>query len=138
MSDLDNRPSWSKSQISSLRDCGRKFLFSHSKSDAAENLSAILLYKKMKNRHLWAGSVAHEAVGNLQKKVRQEETLPADEEILEKIRLSMREEFKASRDSQTLENRLFEHVYNIKVDVETWKRHWANVEANIRGFLKSK
>ncbi|MFN0117474.1 MAG: PD-(D/E)XK nuclease family protein [Elusimicrobiota bacterium] len=136
-----DQPVWSKSRVSTFKECQRKFLFSgptiNSFKISEETKTEVLRLKKIKNRFLWTGSFIHEAIGHLLKQVRQGEKVFDIEEILSKFKISMREQFVNSK-SQTLSaSRLFEHEFQIQIAQEEWKRQWDNVEKTIRWFFQS-
>ena len=133
----DSRPAWSRSQMTALKECGRKFLLSRRASDAASPYeSAAAALRKIKNRHLWAGSAVHSAVASILALARQGQPIPDAAAFLERVREDMRVSFKASRDGRG--ERLFEHEYNIAVPPEAWRRHWTQVESAVTWFLGSR
>lgn len=131
-----DRPVWSKTQMSALKECRRKFLFLTAAEASDERLAPVRALKKVKNRHLWSGSLVHETIGDVLKSVRQAEPLPDEEAVVTKARDRMREEFKASKDGRS-ESPLFEHKFNQTVPADAWKRQWESVERSLRWFLRS-
>jgi len=132
-----DRPVWSKSQVSALRECRRKFIFQTAGDKSGDaRLSPVRALKKVKNRHLWSGSLVHETIGDVLRSVRQGEAVPDEETVIAKARDRMRAEFKASKDG-TAESPLFEHKFNQAVPADAWKRQWESVERSLRWFLRS-
>jgi hypothetical protein len=125
--------SWSKSKMAALRECRRKlrFIGIKSKDDPAAAL------KNLKNRHLWTGTVVHEAVGEMLKTVRQGAPLPTEEEVILHVKTRMRDQFKNSKDANGDGSRLFEHAYQLPIAPPVWQGHWATVEKSLRWFLSS-
>src|SRR5437016_6326603 len=101
-----DRPTWSKTQVASLTECSRKFLFNSRLFAAAADHPAAgaAALKKIKNRHLWAGGIVHETVGEVLKNVRQGSPIPPDDELVARVRERMRAEFKSSRDGASKES----------------------------------
>ncbi len=118
---------WSRTKVSALRECRRKFHFTSSPDNPL---------KKIKNRYLWSGAFAHDTIGDLIKLVRQEAELPAAPEIIEAAKIKMREQFRVSKTGEGA--RLFEHEYNVAVDPAVWRNHWDTVERSLQWFLSSK
>lgn len=135
MTILIEQPAWSKSKVSALKECSRKFYFSSLRSSVPDDIERL---KKLKNRHLWVGGVIHEAVGGLLKLVRQRADLPAEDAWTEEIKLKMREQFKESKENIIDKPVLFEHHYNIQLNPAVWQTHWQTVEKSLRWFYKSK
>jgi hypothetical protein len=132
-----DRPVWSKSQMAALRECRRKFNFLTNVAAAGDDrLKSVRALKKVKNRHLWSGSLVHEAIGDVLKAVRQGEPAPEEEAVVSRVREKMREEFKASKEGRS-ESPLFEHRFNTSVPPDAWKRQWESVERSLRWFLRS-
>jgi hypothetical protein len=139
--ELSEQPVWSKSQVAALGDCVRKFaLQSKAGRDAMQDpvYERATQLKKLKNRHLWAGSFLHEALGALLARLRQGEALPGADMFIEEQKNKMRDQFKRSREGNTAFGRLYEHEYAVAVDPEVWKQHWGNVESALRWFVASK
>lgn len=134
---------WSKSQASAFRECRRKGVLSNGHAlNAADNNQNPLIQeaqrlKRLKNRHLWAGSLVHDTMGQLLKMMSQGVTLPAEEFFVGDVRKKMRDEYKNSQQNPGMDGRLFEHEYSISVPPEMWRRHWETVETSIRGFYHS-
>src|SRR5262249_8777479 len=130
---------WSKTRISALRECRRKFLFSApldaSLSADIQNEAARL--KKLRNRYLWGGSVLHDSIGLVLKKLRQGSALPSADELIHETRERMREEFKSSRAGLKAASRLFEHEYQVTLNPEKWQEHWQDLERSLRWFMAS-
>jgi hypothetical protein len=127
--------------VSALEECRRKFALNlKSTRDASLDpvFASAARLKKLKNRHLWAGSFIHEAVGSLLKSVRQGEPVPAADAFVDGLKIKMREQFLASKENAAGAERLFEHEYRVPVAPEIWRGHWDTVEAGLRGFLNSK
>ncbi len=136
-----DRPVWSRSQVSALGECKRKFALNvKSGRDAAVDpvFAQAASLKKLKNRHLWAGSFVHDAVGELLKLLRQASPLPDLETFINEKKQKMRDQFKSSRENQEGAERLFEHAYNVPVAPEVWRGHWDSVEKSLRWFYGSK
>jgi hypothetical protein len=133
-----DRPVWSKTQVAALRECRRKFALIALSSDApaAGPLSQIPSLKKIRNRHLWSGSLVHEAIGDILKSIRQGEPAPEEEAVIARVRERMREEFRASKEGRS-EAPLFEHKFDAPVAPEAWRRQWDSVERSLRWFLQS-
>lgn len=131
-----DRPVWSKSQMLALRECLRKVLFLKADPSNDERLRQVASLKKVKNRHLWAGSLVHEAIGEVLKSIRQGEAAPDEEAVVARVRDRMREEFKASKEGRS-EAPLFEHRFGTSVPPDAWKRQWESVERSLRWFLRS-
>lgn len=130
------RPTWSKSQIAALRECRRRFLLLTASDVSSGPLAQVPSLKKVKNRHLWSGSIVHEAIGDILKTVRQAEAIPEESTAIAKIHDRMRSEFKASREGRA-DAPLFEHRFNTPVAPEVWRRQWENVERSVRWFIGS-
>jgi CRISPR/Cas system-associated exonuclease Cas4 (RecB family) len=126
--DAAERVTWSKSQMSALRECHRKLVLT--KSPSASSL------KKIRNRYLWSGSLVHETVGDVLKSVRQGEAVPEEESVINRLRDRMREEFRASKEGRS-ESPLFEHKFHASVGPEAWRKQWDSVERSVRWFLNS-
>jgi len=143
MAILTEKLAWSKSLISAFKECQRKYAFSKitrlTKPENENNqfLDEVTKLKKLKNRHLWTGSLIHQTVGNILKQLRQGDTIPPESAIIEEVRQKMREEYKASRDGTSPETQLFEHAYDLPVPKEAWAQHWVNVETSLRWFFQS-
>lgn len=136
--------SWSRSQISALRECRRKYYFNVKSAAGTHPLllqSARL--KKLVNRFLWTGGLVHGAIGSLLKILRQGMEPPPIEETLARIREEMRSQFKISKESVSLLKaglpalRLFEHEYGFEIPPEEWRRQWDLVETSLRWFAGS-
>lgn len=138
--DTADRPVWSRSQVSSLAECGRKFALGLKSRDAAVDpvYADAARLKRIKNRHLWTGSFVHEAIGGILKAVRQGEPAPAADQLVENLKQKMRDQFLASRDQAEGAERLFEHEYSLPVSPDVWRGHWLTVESSLRWFLSSK
>lgn len=139
--EVADRAVWSRSQLSALDECRRKFALNvKSSRDAAVDpvFSRAAALKKLKNRHLWAGSFVHEAIGALLKTLRQGNPLPEAPVYIEEMKAKMREQFRASRAGIEGVERLFEHEYNIAVQADVWRAHWDNVEKSLKWFFASK
>jgi hypothetical protein len=130
-----NRPTWSKSQINALKECGRKAVLSAKNQSTFPDGDRL---KKLKNRFLWTGSIVHEVVGETLKTLRQGEPAPDVEAVINKTRERMRDEFKKSKENPGSEGRLFEHEYNARVNPDAWKKQWNGVELSLRWFFGSK
>jgi CRISPR/Cas system-associated exonuclease Cas4 (RecB family) len=133
-----DRPAWSKSQVAALRECRRKLVFIRKASEETRDkrLANIPSLKKVRNRHLWSGSLVHETIGDVLKLVRQGEPVPDEDAVIDKLRERMRAEFKASKEGKA-ESSLFEHKFNTPVAPEAWKKQWEAVERSVRWFMKS-
>ncbi len=141
ISELADRAVWSRSQVGALAECPRKFALNlksarDAQIDPVYTRAAKL--KKMKNRHLWAASLVHDAVGSLLKSLRQGSPLPEAEPFINDLKTKMRDEFKASRGGANEVQRLFEHEHNIAVAPDVWRGHWNTVESSVRWFYQSK
>jgi hypothetical protein len=139
--EISEQPVWSKTQVAALGECVRKFAL---QSKAGRDAMVDPVYeraaqlKKLKNRHLWTGSFAHEAMGDLLKRLRQGEALPGADAFIEEQKNKMREQFRTSRDGGSADLRLYEHEYQVSLQAEVWKNHWISVEKALRWFLSSK
>ncbi len=132
------RPVWSKSQMSALRECRRKLLFSVKPADAkAPVMAEAAKLKKVRPRQMWAGALVHETIGDILKSVRQGQKPEAADVIVDKLKNRMRDEFRASKDGSA-EAPLLEHRYQAAVAPDVWRRQWDGVEKSIRWFLGSK
>lgn len=133
-----DRPVWSKSQMSALRECRRKLMLVKSAGAPADDarLAPVPTLKKVRNRHLWSGSLVHETIGEVLKTVRQGEPIPDEEKTIDALRTRMREEFRASKEGRSPAP-LFEHKFNAPVPPEAWKKQWEAVERSVRWFFKS-
>lgn len=141
ITDVVERPVWSRSQVSALGECRRKFALNlKSGRDTALDpvFASAARLKKLKNRHLWAGAFVHEAVGGLLKSLRQGQPAPAADALIEELKLKMRDQFKSSREGKEGAERLLEHEYGMVVPPETWRAHWDTVESSVRWLLGSK
>lgn len=130
-----NRPTWSKSQVNALKECGRKAVLSAKDQSVFPDGDRL---KKIKNRFLWTGSLVHEVVGDTCKILRQGEPAPGIEAVIAKTRERMRDEFKKSKEGADSPSRLFEHEYNTSVNPDAWKKQWNGVELSLRWFFNSK
>ena len=154
MTAISERAVWSKSQVSSFRECLRKGFLSSRFNLALEGEGSSPLQiqaarlKKLKNRHLWTGSVIHKSVGDIIKTLRQGGALLSPEEIIQQTKEVMRAEFKNSKDQTPSEEqlfaerlfaeRLFEHEYGLSINPQVWQDHWNTVEKSLRWFLSSR
>ncbi len=141
LSPVTDRPVWSRSQVSALGECRRKFALNlKSGRDAAIDpvFASASRLKKLKNRHLWAGAFIHDEIGSILKLIRQGEAVPEAESVIAALKEKMRNQFRGSRDSMEGAERLFEHEYKINVAPEIWRGHWDTVEKSVRWFLGSK
>lgn len=130
-------PMWSKTQVAALRECGRKYaLMRRAVAERGDDASRTRSLSSLKNRHLWAGALLHESVGDLIKTVRMGEPPEPEEAILDKARARMRDEFVSSKDGSG-SSRLFEHAYALRVERGEWKRKWESVERGLRWFSGS-
>ena len=139
--DVAERPIWSRSQVTALQECRRKFAINlKSSRDATIDpvFASAARLKKLKNRHLWAGAFLHDAVGGLLKQVRNGNPVPAVDAYVEGLKEKMREQYRASRDGAQGADRLLEHEYQITVAPDVWRAHWNTVESGVRWFLASK
>jgi len=123
---------WSRSQVSAHNECLRKLFFHRVSYPEAEKL------KKLKNRHLWAGSLVHETIGALLKTVRQGREVPSEDAVVFEARQRMQSEFKRSMEGNGDTGRLFEHEYAVPTRPEIWRGHWAVVEKSLKWFLNSR
>jgi hypothetical protein len=139
--ELTEMPVWSKTQVSALDECARKFAL---QSKAGRDAMIDPIYeratqlKKLKNRYLWAGSFLHDALGELLIRLRQGEPLPETDRFIEQQKNKMRDQFRSSKEGGSAETRLYEHEYGVTVDSEVWKNHWNSVESALRWFIGSK
>lgn len=127
---VSERPVWSRTQVSALQECRRKFFFHTQGTEASAP------YKKMKNRHLWSGSAVHEAIGEILKTLRQGSPAPDLETFIAGVKEKMRIDFKTSVEGSGA--RLFEHEYGISLPQDVWRGHWATVEKSLRWFYASR
>ncbi|MCF7875796.1 PD-(D/E)XK nuclease family protein, partial [Candidatus Bipolaricaulota bacterium] len=71
--DFKNTFSWSNSRLQAFQRCKRKYYFQYYgfwggwEEDASERVQTIYLLKKLKNRHMWKGTIIHEAIAFLLK-----------------------------------------------------------------------
>lgn len=140
---LAERPVWSRSQVTALGECRRKFslLTKAGRNGAIDPvLARAAALKKLKNRHLWTGSFIHKEMGNVLKTLRQGNSPPPIDMFVETAKTALRERFKASRDGLTEPgaDRLFEHEYRQTLSPEIWRGHWNTIETALRWFMQSK
>lgn len=141
LTDVIERPVWSRSQVSALEECRRKFALNlKSGRDAAVDpvFASAARLKKLKNRHLWTGAFIHEEIGSILKSVRQGNPAPEIEALIASLKEKMREQYRLSRENAGAPERLFEHEYKVAVAPDVWKGHWETVEKSLRWFLASK
>jgi len=132
-----------------FQECPRAYYFSYYGSwggwepDADPLARTLYILKQLKSRHMWAGSVVHEVLEGLLRRVRETGDPRVDEEELLETRVlvPMREAFRASRDGLYLKdpkNRLglLEHHYCRDVPAEEWKGLADGVIQAVRNFLR--
>lgn len=140
-----DRPVWSKSQFTALKECSRKFFFStyakrpEMSDNAAQNpvLTEISYLKRMSNRHLWTGSVIHKSFGRILKAISQGTPLLNPDVFIQNVKEDMRNEYKSSAQAKEGNFRLFEHEYGHALPPETWQRQWSLIERSLNWFLNS-
>jgi PD-(D/E)XK nuclease superfamily len=139
MTIVTEEPVWSKSQVATLRECSRKWALSYrSAGDDPTQVNPLTRLKKLKNRHLWIGSLIHETIGDVVKIVRQKGDVLDIETLLNQTKEKMRTFFLLSKTDATTADRLFEHEFNTPVAPQVWKEMWNKVETSLRWFMASK
>ena len=145
---LRNEFSWSLSRDRALRECARKYYFTHYgmwggwERRADPRTREIYLLKNLKTRRMWAGTVVHEAIRRSIRLLRNgQEVLPADEIV--RITLArMRADWAASRRGSNREDPkrtpgLLEHEYDLPVTDAQWREVADRVVTCLRNFYAS-
>lgn len=131
-------PVWSKSQVAAFRECERKHAFSTWMAPAGaetdERWARVRRLKGLSSRFLWPSSTVHSEIGEVLKMVRQGSPPPPLEDWLDRVRNTMRDQFRASRENTAEALRFFEHEYDIPVPRQVWAEPWAKVESSLRRF----
>lgn len=145
---LRNEFSWSLSRDRALRECARKYYFTHYgmwggwDRRADPRTREIYLLKNLKTRQMWAGTVLHDAVRRSIRVLRNgQDVLPA-EEIVRITLARMRADWVASRQGRNREDPkrypgLLEHEYGLPVDGARWREAADRVAACLRNFYAS-
>ncbi len=145
---LRNEFSWSLSRDRVLRDCARKYWFTHYgmwggwDRRADPRTREIYVLKNLKSRQMWAGTVVHDAIRRSIRLMRNgQEVLPA-EEIVHITLSRMRADWVASRRGSNHEDPkrnpgLLEHEYGLPVSGAQWRDAADRVAACLRNFYAS-
>jgi CRISPR/Cas system-associated exonuclease Cas4 (RecB family) len=145
---LRNEFSWSLSRERVLRECARKYWFTHYgmwggwDRRADPRTREIYLLRNLKTRRMWAGTVVHDAVRRSIRLLRNgQEVLPV-EEIVRITLARMRADWVASRQGRNREDPkrnpgLLEHEYGLPVAGARWREVADQVTACLRNFYAS-
>jgi len=145
---LRNEFSWSLSRDRVLRECARKYWFTHYgmwggwDRHADPRTREIYVLKNLKSRQMWAGTVVHDAIGRSIRLLRNgQEVLPA-EEIIRITLARMRADWAASRLGTNREDPkrtpgLLEHEYELPVSGAQWRDAADRVAVCLRNFYAS-
>jgi len=146
---LENLFSWSKSRHEKFVSCERAYFYHYYLSwggwerEAPPRVGRLYALKKLTNRYAWAGTVVHEAIRESLLKWLSSQPVHT-EELIERMRNRMRQEFVASRSGLLKKSKakapfggLVEHENQVEVSAEEWRDNWQTVETALRHFMDS-
>jgi hypothetical protein len=147
--ELRNRLSWSHSRNETFRDCLRRYYYHYYGSWGGWSATAppearrLYLLKNLKNRHLWAGGIVHDAAAEALAQQRKAPAPPPDapqgEAAAGRAVERMRREFRLSRSGAYREDPrrvvgLTEHHYSEPVADAVWQETAEMVRRSLLNF----
>lgn len=143
-----NEFSWSLSRERVLRECARKYYYTHYgmwegwSPASSPRTREIYILKNLKSRQMWAGTVVHDALRRSIRMLQNGQPVLATDEIVRITLARMRADWISSKRRQ---NRidpkrrlgLLEHEYAIPVETSVWRALAAQVETSLRNFYAS-
>mgnify|MGYP000185013524 CR=1 FL=1 len=146
--DFKNEFSWSNSRHNTFKDCKRKYYFQYYgfwngwDEDAPERVRSIYRLKKLKNRHMWKGTLIHEAIAFLIKSRLEGKRLDK-EDFKEAVVKRMRNQYRTSNSGAYKTDPknnfgLLEHEYGEDIADKTWQLLKESVIRSIVNFRGSK
>ncbi|MDP3937618.1 MAG: PD-(D/E)XK nuclease family protein [Deltaproteobacteria bacterium] len=147
-SPLRNEFSWSLSRDRVLRECARKYYYTHYGMWGGWSVTAtprareLYVLKNLKTRQMWAGTVVHEAIGRSIAHLRNGRSVLPPDEVVEITLARMRADWIASKRRQNRADPkrrvgLFEHEFALPVSPAEWRATAAIVDGCLRGFYAS-
>ena len=146
MATLKNTFSWSLSRERLLAECHRKYWIQYYgtwggwEADAPSETKVGYILKQLRTRHMWAGSVVHDAIERVLAawyRGQQVDAAAVEEHTVQR----MRQDFRSSRSRRYVHQpktcALFEHHYNLPVEDSDWLRVRAHVSHCLRTFFRS-
>lgn len=144
---FENTFSWSSNRSNLFDECKRKYYLNYYgywggwDADSDDRVQQIYLLKKLQNRHMWVGTLVHEAIERVLKYLRSGRELE-EQEVIERMVNRMREEFDESRRGKyRLDPKgtlgLTEHEYGEEIADEEWVRMREKGMNCIRRFFSS-
>ncbi len=131
-SSIENTFSWSTNRSNMFHECKRKYYLNYYgfwggwEPSSDDRVREIYVLKKLQTRHMWLGTVVHDALERVLKFLRSGREIERDD-VVRKMVDRMREEFEASREGKyRLDPKntvgLTEHEYDEDVGDEEWVR----------------
>ena len=147
MSAYKNEFSWSKSRNETFCKCHRMYYFHYYGywgawfDEADEKTKKLWVLRRLKNRHLWAGTKVHECIKEILDNIHNDEVVLDKHEAVERTIEIMRKEFKDSKQGKYWRDRdscaLFEHEYELDLLDSEWKEIADKVRRCILNFYVS-
>lgn len=143
-----NEFSWSLSRERVLRECARKYYYTHYgmwggwSPAASPRTREIYILKNLKSRQMWAGTVVRDALRRSIRMLQNGQSVLSTDEIVRITLARMRADWVSSKRRQ---NRidpkrrlgLLEHEYAFPVEASVWRALAAQVETCLRNFYAS-
>ncbi len=144
---FENTFSWSTNRSKQFNECKRKYYLNYYgywegwDASSDDRVQEIYLLKKLQNRHMWIGTLVHEAIERVLKYLRSNRELDK-EEVIDRMLRRMREEFDDSRRGKyRLDPKgtvgLTEHEYGEQIDDEEWVRIREKGVTCLKNFFQS-
>ncbi len=144
---IENTFSWSTNRSKLFRECKRKYYLNYYgywegwDASSDDRVQQIYLLKKLQNRHMWIGTLVHEAIERVLKYLRSDRELE-EGEVVDRMVRRMREEFDDSRRGKyRLDPKnttgLTEHEYGEEIEDEEWVRIREKGVNCLRHFFRS-
>lgn len=148
MSGLKNELSWSPSRGKILQKCARAYYYRHYGSwngwerDGTPEQRLAYRLKQMKSLHSWIGDVVHRVIEESLRAARAKRAMPKAEDLQERARFLLNQEWFESKDKAWLENpkhycNLFDHYYSREVSRDFLDRLRTKVFRSLANFCGS-
>lgn len=147
MSPYKNEFSWSKSRNETFYKCQRMYYFHYYGywgawfDEADDRTEKLWVLRKLKNRHMWAGTKVHEVIKEAFEAIGSGNKPLSKKESVDKTIEVMRKEFKDSSKGKYWKDKnacaLYEHEYELNLPDNEWKEIADKVERCIQNFYDS-
>jgi hypothetical protein len=145
---LQNTFSWSLSRRRTFERCKRSYWYSYYggwggwEAGAHPRTRRIWMLKKLTTRAMWVGSVVHEEIARVLRKLQHGQPVLDPEDVVEQTIARMRSDYRDSTRNNFLHDpkrhtRFLEHEYDVETPPERWKESADRARRALRNFFGS-